>query len=536
MARPVDMLRQNRIRIVCACLLTAYAAFRLLALPAEPQYARGFSHDSAYLTVVARNLLAGKGFVLDALWLVFLQPAQLPMPYHNANPLFPVMVAGWTGLFGTDVFLSGFALSALASAGLIVALTMLVKRYLPRLEVAFGIAFLTALFPEVWASSWKNLTDELWVAFVIAFIAALVRSDRPGMAMLAGVFWGLAWLTRSLAVLLIPATAMWMWRTHGWRKAITRGALVGSAALAVCTPWLLHTAKTWGSPLRSDNDYLMSIQAYTADLYNGAVERAWHSPATPAPFGQIVIEHTGAVTRRWLRGLVPFAKTVVRGGAAGSYPAAALLAILAAAIALQNRRSLATPGALGFLVYVATLVVLLAFSGTWMESRYFIAAYVVFSAWLIWGIFEAFRTFLENRRNFFSAGIAAAAASCFVFFFVPADLAIAREQRSPDLKENVPYMRVARLVNENIAHGGPVVVGHHPYLYSVATGAQALSIPESDDEYLLSYMRKYRARHVLLSEEELAFWRPAWTSSGGLPKNISLRQRLDGYSVFEVAR
>src|SRR5438874_222020 len=105
--------------------LGLYTAVRLALLPADPEVVPGFSHDSNYIAIVANNLLAGRGYVNDALWLVFLQPEQLPVPYHNANPLFPTAVAGLTWLTGQSAAWTGLALSAASSAALFAALFVL---------------------------------------------------------------------------------------------------------------------------------------------------------------------------------------------------------------------------------------------------------------------------------------------------------------------------------------------------------------------------------------------------------------------------
>src|SRR5436309_14577919 len=77
-------------------VVIGYLLARMLLVPTRPEFTYAFSHDSGYLADVAANLLSGKGYVDDALWLVFLQPASVPMPYHNANPLFPTLTAAVT--------------------------------------------------------------------------------------------------------------------------------------------------------------------------------------------------------------------------------------------------------------------------------------------------------------------------------------------------------------------------------------------------------------------------------------------------------
>src|SRR5207302_1604743 len=85
------------LRVACWsvwAIVAIYIGVRLSLLPADASASWGFTHDSAYIGIVARNVIAGLGLVNQAHWLVFLAPDSLPMPFHNANPLYPLAVAG----------------------------------------------------------------------------------------------------------------------------------------------------------------------------------------------------------------------------------------------------------------------------------------------------------------------------------------------------------------------------------------------------------------------------------------------------------
>src|SRR5262249_48981202 len=91
-----------------AVAIALYTVLRVLLIPPDAQFRHGLEHDGAYLAIVARNLLAGRGLVNDAHWLVFLNPPTLPMPYHNGKPLYPCLIAAMSLLTGSGVFYSGF--------------------------------------------------------------------------------------------------------------------------------------------------------------------------------------------------------------------------------------------------------------------------------------------------------------------------------------------------------------------------------------------------------------------------------------------
>jgi len=64
-----------------------YAILRAVWVPSDGAVAGGFSHDSAYLSIVAEQVRLGHGLVNPAHWLLVLHPSAIPMPYHNANPV-----------------------------------------------------------------------------------------------------------------------------------------------------------------------------------------------------------------------------------------------------------------------------------------------------------------------------------------------------------------------------------------------------------------------------------------------------------------
>jgi hypothetical protein len=126
----------------------------------------------------------------------------------------------------------------------------------------------------------------------------------------------------------------------------------------------------------------------------------------------------------------------------------------------------------------------------------------------------------------------AAAGLVFWVAVVPfSDVSLSRLMRQPNadrIAQRAIHLRV-----RDLTPTGPVVV-ESPYFYSYDTQRQALSIPDSDDRYLMSYMNRYGARTVLLSDAELAFWRPAW-SKGQLPGELHVVERFPKASLFGVA-
>jgi hypothetical protein len=120
---------------------------------------------------------------------------------------------------------------------------------------------------------------------------------------------------------------------------------------------------------------------------------------------------------------------------------------------------------------------------------------------------------------------------CLLAILPGSDYLLAAYYRAPG-KEHTEYMNLAETLNRTATKGRPVVVGDHPYFYTVAPGAQALCIPQSGDDYLLAYMSKYGAPYVLLSERE--FWRPAWKNEAALPAGLRVPKKTGDYHLYEL--
>ena len=87
--RDYGLLRWAPVLGLVGCWAIIRIAFAFVQTDAQI----AFGHDSAYLWIVARNVWLGLGFVNDAHWLVFLHPETLPVPFHNAAPLFSWLTA-----------------------------------------------------------------------------------------------------------------------------------------------------------------------------------------------------------------------------------------------------------------------------------------------------------------------------------------------------------------------------------------------------------------------------------------------------------
>lgn len=191
----------------------------------------GDFHDDTLYFVSAKSLAEGNGYRIESL------PGQPPQTKYP--PLYPLLLSlAWR--FGPE-FPANLAwagwLSWLSMPLLILwLLPALWKRWEMRPGQVWILAALFALNPYVlWLSS--GLLTELY--FLAAAIGAMLLLERtregpnPGRwAIAAGMVTGVAYLTRSAGLALIPAGLLYLW----WRGSSRRAALwyVASAA-----PWVL---------------------------------------------------------------------------------------------------------------------------------------------------------------------------------------------------------------------------------------------------------------------------------------------------------
>jgi 4-amino-4-deoxy-L-arabinose transferase-like glycosyltransferase len=503
-----------------ACAL-ALAILRISLLPLYTAYSFGFSHDSAYIGIVARNLLNGNGWVNDGSWLVFLHPARLPMPYRNANPLYPLSTAITAKVCHISVVQAGFLVAALASVLLLLGTFYLVTYYLNRTGAALTIAIAVTIFPSIWEDSLRMLPDSLHLALLMAGLAFFVRAEKPLFAAAAGIVFGAAWLTRSTAALIAPALVVYAFMTWGSRKGWARLAITGAVALVVASPWLIYSAHVWGSPFGSDSAYSV-FQDFYARAYGGSSDLFWHSPIPPPGPLALLRREPGAVLIHTVTGVPKVLRIWLRAGWEDEYIPRIVFVIGLVAAAIVYRRRFREAPLLASVVFMVTQIGIFAIRADTVEPRY-LAPFTAFAVlWLCCAI--AALPARRLHRYVVIAGLAA----CAIYLTLQ-DARLVR-QFTAENTETATWRRDRIRLSTTITNRDPVVVAD-PYLYSFDTGAQALSIPTSDDTYLMRYMDEYHTRWIMLTNAEVRFWKPQWESQ--LPSWLRVRATFKEGNLFE---
>ena len=396
-----DYAAENRQRLsvtMLAGLCVCYAIARVLLLPADGAVVNGFIHDSGYISIVAERVRDGAGFTNPAHWLLFLNPPQLPMPFHNANPGYPGLIAALSAAFGLDVVYAGLLVSALSSALLAVAVFALVQRLSGNDRFSLFCSIAVILFPPLWRISYVLAPDALATALGLSAVAVAIRARAPLHWSAAGALFGMAWLGRSTSLLILPGLVWWVWRTRTRREAVTAVLIFALGAILIASPWLVHTQQTWGSALRSDAGYYM-LQDYFARPYDGDVTKFWRSLVPPPSLTQILSSDAKGFLLHTLGGAPTLLVLVVAGLAESSRLAAIVLFALLGLATVYSRRFWRRPEfQAGALIVAATATSFLVRARTF-EIRYFSVATVLLVLWMLLPLREFFATNSQVPRR-----------------------------------------------------------------------------------------------------------------------------------------
>ena len=507
-------------------VVAVWAAARIVMALTHPDPSLAFGHDASYLWIVARNVLEGVGFVNDAHWLIFLHPDELPIPYHNAAPLYPWLVSWMARIPGLDLVSAGYLINAVAGISLVFAVAWLLRHFSVARSSAVAMGLIVALFEPVATVTILYGTNALPLLFgVLTFAAAL--SKVRFAALLAGAFFGLAWLSRSDAILLLPALALYLAVRDGLRPAAGRLIAMGASAAAVASPWLLHTWRVWGDPLRSDSPYYL-VQDFVAIRVQGiTVWELWHSLEPPEGLLSVVAAHPAEFIAHVAAGVPSVVIHALADWARLSIPIAGVLAVTGGigAVVMVRRYPLET---FALAVLAATHVALWAIRSLTFETRYFSILALFFGLVCCVGFHAIASRLRRGPRPGLAVGLLTTAAAATLL--IPS-VSNALNLRSPN-PEVLAHDEFYSAVDAAATDGGPVVVGDKPYYFTRLTERSSLSIPYSDDAYLLEFMQKYGARHVALTDAEIQFWKPEWLE-GGLPDFLEPVEGLPSH-VFRL--
>ncbi len=212
-------LREAWILII---LGVAAALVRIFAL-AHPQ--RIVWGDEPFYLWLGRNWLSGRGYSFTG--------------YSDVHhtPMYPLLT-GLVDLVTRDLELASDICYVLFGTLLVIPVYLL-AREMYRREVGYASVALLAIYPAIATAPafWGTLTEAPYYFFVysgLLMVLLAMRQERNGFYILAGVFYGLAYLTRPEAVAYVAATGGILVLVRLFeRKLLARSTLIGLTLFAV---------------------------------------------------------------------------------------------------------------------------------------------------------------------------------------------------------------------------------------------------------------------------------------------------------------
>jgi len=220
--------------------------------------------DSAFYYTVARNIVDGRGLVVD--YVVYFFDGLVPITHYAAdfwNPLAEILLSFPMLLLGKSVF---NALLATIAAGIVPALVgyFAAQRVLDSTPWAVLAGALTFFAPyQVWVSTLTEAIIFFGAFGSLALLFAIKGLERPRLFLIAALCTGLAHLVRQDGILLLGAGLVSIAFAAGSvRKRLGVAAGVLAIHVLVVSPLAIRNYVTFGSPMPPGPASTMFMTSY----------------------------------------------------------------------------------------------------------------------------------------------------------------------------------------------------------------------------------------------------------------------------------
>ena len=233
---------RRRFRQAFWALVVLGLLLRVAFVLATPNYAP--VHDDRDYERIAGSVARGNGYPSDHLEPVGERPLVTPAAYRP--PGWPYTLGGIFAVFGRNVTAARVFLAVLGAG--VVALIGLLALQLWGRRASLWATALAALYVPLGLIGSSLLSETLFIFFELAAIAAALAARRRESgwrwALLAGLFVGLAALTRFNGPLLLLPVALLVWTGRPRRRPASLARPLAAVVVAVATvaPWTIRNA------------------------------------------------------------------------------------------------------------------------------------------------------------------------------------------------------------------------------------------------------------------------------------------------------
>lgn len=439
--------------------------------------------DSNHYYNVAKNVVEGRGLVVDYIWHYHNPPPDITHVEDYWMPLPTLYPALKMGVLGVSVFVA--LLPNVAFGVLAVLLAWAIAGAARLSEVARLWAMLGVLFlPELVVNSARVDTTISYVVYVgaacVAFYYGFV--DRSFWWVLAGGLAGLAHLTRQDAILLAPAFvvatgALWVMGVRARRA----WCFIPLAWVVVLVPYFWHNWVNFGVLLNSGAGRTLFMTSFIDQFTYGRTLNLEHYLAWGVP--------------NIIANMLTMALANVRTMTSTLDVFLPALAFVGAGVLVARRDR--ERGALFVLPLVLVLGLFLFYSfvtpfhtqgGSFKKSYLFMLPF--------WAVLAAFalETFITPRRIAWAlAGVGAVLMSMNTVYLVRAEFDATR-RFDASVRELAPILHDYGDVN---ADGEIVIMTQDPFILSYH-GFRAVMMPSDPRDMILEAAYRYKVDYILL--------------------------------------
>jgi 4-amino-4-deoxy-L-arabinose transferase-like glycosyltransferase len=234
--------------------------------------------DEAYFVANARSVTEGDAFKFSAL-------PGAPAVENAAHPPLPALVLAPVAALTDNSNLAMRITVALAGSATII-LIGLVARELTGRRAGLLAAAIAAVYPGLWANDGLVLSETfsaLSTALVVLLTYQLISRPSWRNALGTGVACGLAMLSRSELVLLVPVVAIpaaLLVRAVGRQRRLALAGLVALASIVTVGPWVGYNLARFEKPVLLTYPGGVMLGANCRSTYYGPLIGSWNGFCT----------------------------------------------------------------------------------------------------------------------------------------------------------------------------------------------------------------------------------------------------------------
>lgn len=484
--------RRDTLLLLMAGLLVALAVTALQPVP-------GYM-DAAYYYAGGLRLASGHGFTETIAWNYLNNPQTLPQPSHAYwYPLASMVAAAGMMLTGSLDFISARIFFVLFAAAFPPIIAALAYRLCPKRRTALAAGFL-GIFGGFYLP-FIVTTDNYAIYLFLGGIFFLLHDKyKFPHALLLGLIAGLLNLARGDGLLWLPLTMLIVtWSAARSSAAVSLRTRISVAVfnslmaflgyLLVMGPWMARNMTVFGALLPPGTNHVLWMTNYS-QTFSFTPEQYTLQTLLATGWREIIKVRAAALWENFTtaisaQGMIVYFPLILIGG-------------------WRMRRQFRVQMAgLGWLLLLLAESILFPFAS--VRGGFFHAGAAFQPVWFALmpiGIEGVIEWSAKKFQRLVQLGSAFQLTMVIIAVLFSGMLIKVRVVDSGWNEGEYVYRRADRLLVENGAAAGDVVVTRNPPAYFVMTGRAAIVIPDGGEEVLLAAARKLNARYLVLEKPE----------------------------------